>query len=115
MDALQKIKRGDDLIDVWAEFTDIPLDVEKAIDFADKATELQVESMKAEALAALRVAMSDAETDSDRITAAKALLQHYRDEKKRLAAKPRIKAEVCLAGHRELFGSWDIKKPGSSL
>jgi hypothetical protein len=112
MAALEKIKAGADLIDVWAEFTDIQMEVDKAVEFADKVTPIQIEDIKTEALKTLREGLGALE-ESDRISAAKALLQHYRDEKRRLAAKERPTGIDPNQG--ELFGSWDVKKPGSDL
>ena len=69
-----------------------------------------IEAIKEDALKVLSDEMKDAPEPSDRITAAKALLQHYRDEKKRIEAKP---APLVDPNQGELFGAWDIKKPGT--
>lgn len=113
MGLMEKIKNGDDLIDVWSEFDHIDMDVEKAVDFADKAGPIQIEAIKASALETLTNEMIQAPEPNDRITAAKALLQHYRDEKKRLGAI--VKKPDVDPNQGNLFGPWDIKNPGSSL
>jgi predicted O-methyltransferase YrrM len=63
------------------------------------------------AIAALKDSLACAEMDSDRINAAKALLQHVRAKEK---ANRLIKGDD-LVYQKDLFGSWDIKKPGDGL
>jgi hypothetical protein len=46
----------------------------------------------------------------ERVKAAKALLAHYRDERKRLETK---KKEENPAGQQDLLGNWDLRTPGT--
>lgn len=80
------MEKSDELIDVWG-----------------------IEGIKEDAIRVLSAEL-DAPEPCDRITAAKALLQHYRDEKKRLESKVKPAIDPKQG---ELFGAWDVKKPGT--
>ena len=101
------------LIDVWEEVKKIDLDLDNFLKFQDDATELQIESLKFKALQTLQDALALAESDSDRINAAKALLQHFRNEKQRVEGKRRLINEADCLHQTELLGPWNLKKPGT--
>lgn len=99
------------LIDVWKEVGVVDDNVPEFIEFQDKATEFQIETLKAKAISTLLDALFASEEDGDRINAAKALLQHFRSEKQRMERKAgKIKGEDLLAGQGELFGPWSGNK-----
>lgn len=70
--------------------------------------------MKSKALQTLLEVMEAAEQDTDRVAAAKALLKHFSDEKKRVEGKRKMVNEAdSLLG--EEFGPWKLTKPGANL
>lgn len=112
-DALQRIRRGDDLIDVWAEVGRLDIDQEAADAFVDSASSIQAEAVKSYAVKTLMRLLLKGD-DSEKLGAARALLQHYRDEKRRLAAREIVREEDVLH-ESDLFGPWSVKKPGAAL
>ena len=101
------------LIDVWEEVGKVDVSVDDFLKFQDDATELQIETLKFKALQTLQDALLLAEQDSDRITAAKALLQHFRDEKRRCQGRRALINETELLHESSVLGPWNLKKPGT--
>jgi hypothetical protein len=60
-------------------------------------------------LSELAVADEDGQV---RCQAARALLQHYRDEKNRLEKRRKEGGDDAPLGQRNLFGPWDLRAPG---
>lgn len=101
------------LIDVWEEVGKVDLDLDTFLKFQDDATEIQIEDLKFKALQALQDALALAEEDKDRIQAAKALLQHFRDEKKRVQGRRTLINEADCLHESAILGPWNLKKPGT--
>lgn len=118
-DLERRLRLGESIFDI-ARSLDMDLawacEIDKILRYQDAASELQIEHAKNLALDTLTNVIISADDLETKTGAAKALLQHYRDEKKRLESRPKEKSgPELLPDGFGLFGPWSIRSPNRSV
>ena len=103
------IGRSVELDQAWCE------EIDKILSYQDTGSEIQIENGKNLAVAALTDILSTCEDPQAQVQAARTLLTHYRDEKKRLEFRRKEKVSdpygPLVGTARDLFGGWELRAP----